>query len=129
MDVYEEARTRLPKVGAAVDTPHGTGRVRKVHPLREAVTVRLDEDESLRDYPVEELSGFALAGKGKSGGCSSCPMRARAAAEDAEDVDADLPAPVDLENDWPTAGELPAKQVRPEPDTKAGRRRRKRSSQ
>lgn len=126
MDVYEEARSRLPKVGAAVDTPHGKGRVRKVHPLRETVTVRLDEDDALRDYPVEEISGFSVAGKGKSCGCSGCAVRVRPAVED---VDADLPTLTDLEADWSISEEPPARQVKPEPDSKAGRRRRKRGSE
>jgi cell fate regulator YaaT (PSP1 superfamily) len=125
MDVYEEARARLPKVGAAVDTPHGKGRVRKVHALRDTVSVRLDEDETLRDYPVEELSGFSVAGKGKSCGCSGCAARTRPAAKD---VDADLLSASEFDAEWSTIDEPPAKQVKPESDDKVGRRRRKRGS-
>lgn len=73
MDVYSEARSRLPKVGAMVDTPVGKGRVRRVQPLQETVTVRLEEDEVLRDFSVDELGG--VESRGRSCGCSGCGAR------------------------------------------------------
>lgn len=124
MEVYEEARARLPKVGSVVDTPHGKGRVRKVHPLGEIVTVRLDEDESFRDYPVEQLSGFTAAGPGRSCGCSGCALRAQPASPS---LDEELSTLDDRgDNDY-GFDDLPAKQTKPQPSAKAGRKRRKRS--
>lgn len=54
VEVYKEARKELPKIGSVVQTPEGPGKVRKVHPLREVITVRL-EDGALREFPVREL--------------------------------------------------------------------------
>lgn len=124
MDVYEEARARLPKVGAVVETPHGKGRVRKVHPLGETVTVRLDEDESLRDYAVDQLSGFTAAGAGRNGGCAGCALRKRPAAAAADE---ELSSLADLGEDYDGIDALPAKQAKPPSSGKAGRKRRKRS--
>lgn len=73
MDVYTEARSRLPKVGAVVETPQGRGRVRRVQPLQETVTVRLEVDESLRDYAVDELG--AIESRGRPCGCRGCAGR------------------------------------------------------
>lgn len=90
MDTYEEARARLPKVGATVQTPHGLGRVKMVHPLREVVTVRLDEDEAMRDYPADQVTVVAAAAKGGGcGGCSGCALkgRKRSAAANSEATD------------------------------------------
>lgn len=73
VDVYEEARKELPKVGSTVMTGDGEGRVRQVHPLREVVSVKL-EDGSVRDYPVAELGGQSQPAAARSG-CSGCAMR------------------------------------------------------
>jgi cell fate regulator YaaT (PSP1 superfamily) len=72
-DVYEEARKELPKVGSTVMTADGEGRVRQVHPLREVVSVKL-EDGMLREYPVAELGEQSKPPAAKSG-CSGCAMR------------------------------------------------------
>lgn len=78
MDTYEEARARLPKVGLAVETPDGPGRVKNVHPLRELVTVRLDDGEALRDYPADQVKPLAAAAKaGGCTGCSGCALKSR----------------------------------------------------
>lgn len=71
-DVYEDARKQLPKVGAAVMTPAGEGRVRRVNPLRDTVTVRLEEGE-IHEYTVAELGEQAT--KGSARACSGCAMR------------------------------------------------------
>jgi hypothetical protein len=71
-DVYEEARKQLPKVGAAVVTPMGEGRVRRVQPLREMVTVRL-EDGAIREFAADELE--VQGAKGPTRSCSGCAMR------------------------------------------------------
>ena len=68
-EVYEDARKQLPKVGAAVMTPDGEGRVRRIQPLRETVTVRLD-DGAIKEYPAAELGTKGTAGRG----CSGCAM-------------------------------------------------------
>lgn len=72
MEAYSEARSHLPKVGATVETPVGLGRVRKVHPLQETVTVRL-EDETLRDFALDELKRTTPPVSGRS--CSGCAMQ------------------------------------------------------
>ncbi|HNS01768.1 MAG TPA: stage 0 sporulation family protein [Anaerolineae bacterium] len=82
-DVYEEARKQLPKVGAAVMTPAGEGRVRRVQPLRETVTVRL-EDGAMQEFAISELE--LQGGKGGGRACGGCAMRrtAQVAAEEEE---------------------------------------------
>jgi cell fate regulator YaaT (PSP1 superfamily) len=84
-DVYEDARKQLPKVGAAVMTPEGEGRVRRVQPLRETVTVRL-EDGAIKEFPVSELLGRGTTDSARA--CSGCAMR-RQPAQPAE-ADEDL---------------------------------------
>jgi cell fate regulator YaaT (PSP1 superfamily) len=71
-EVYEEARRQLPKVGAAVMTPEGEGRVRRVQPLREMVTVRLD-DGAMHEFPVAELGERGTTGAARA--CGGCAMR------------------------------------------------------
>lgn len=118
MDVYTEARNRLPKVGAVVETPDGRGRVRKVQPLSEVITVRL-EDESMRDYPLAELRLGAAEPKGPSCGCSGCAVRSRLSkrleqeGESAAEVDS-----------GPEEGESPGSEPA---GRRAGRRRHRRS--
>jgi len=76
---YKEARGQLPKVGSIVMTPEGEGRVRKVHPLRDAVTVRV-EDGAMHDYTVDELEGG-----GGPAACSGCARRRSRPARQASD--------------------------------------------
>lgn len=71
-DVYEEARKLLPKVGAAVMTPEGEGRVRRIQPLRETVTVRM-EDGAIHEFPISELGEQGPKAAARS--CSGCAMR------------------------------------------------------
>ncbi len=85
-DVYEDARKQLPKVGAAVMTPEGEGRVRRIQPLRETVTVRL-EDGAIKEFLASELGAKGAAGPARA--CSGCAMRRQPGqmAEEDEDVD------------------------------------------
>lgn len=96
-DVYEDARKKLPKVGATVKTPDGEGRVRKVHPLREALTVKL-EDGSMREYAVAELEGPPVAAKRT--GCGGCAMK-RGASKTADATPADEEAAPGQEQNQP----------------------------
>ena len=45
-DVYEEKLSRLPNVGALVDTPDGKGTVEDVQVLQELLTVRIEKDDT-----------------------------------------------------------------------------------
>ncbi len=77
---YKEQNKKMPKLGAEVVTPQGVGRVRHLHPLRETVTVML-ENMVLAEFPVAELisqKGSAGAGCGTCGGCT---VKRRASAE------------------------------------------------
>jgi cell fate regulator YaaT (PSP1 superfamily) len=79
---YKEQNKKMPKLGAEVITPQGVGRVRHLHPLKEAVTVML-ENQVLTEFAVAEL----LTSKSSSGaGCSTCggctTKRRASAAED-----------------------------------------------
>ncbi|MEZ4771416.1 MAG: stage 0 sporulation family protein [Caldilineales bacterium] len=84
-EVYEDARKTLPKVGSTVKTPEGEGRVRRVHPLREAVTVKL-ADGSMQEFAVADLEGPPAGGKRT--GCS-CAMKRSAAQSTAQSGDAE----------------------------------------
>lgn len=55
-DYYREVRGMFPKVGRAVDTPYGRGKVIKVSVLRETVTLLL-EDGSTAEMTADQLSG------------------------------------------------------------------------
>ena len=45
-DVYEEKLSRLPNVGALVNTPDGKGTVEDIQVLKEVLTVRIEKDDS-----------------------------------------------------------------------------------
>jgi cell fate regulator YaaT (PSP1 superfamily) len=68
---YVEARKQLPRRNKRVGTPHGEGKVIDVHPLRDAVTVLIDETPHIvvREdlIPMEEWE--ALKAKAE-GGCT-----------------------------------------------------------
>lgn len=87
---YVEARKQLPKRNKRVGTPHGEGKVIDVHPLRDAVTVLVEETQYLVQreeiIPLEEYEAFkakAEAGCSKSNGepCT-CGARGGTAAVD-----------------------------------------------
>lgn len=61
-DVYTEARTRLPYVGARVATPRGTGTVLAVSVVRDEVTVSLDDSEAQLTLPAAQVKGGCCRG-------------------------------------------------------------------
>ncbi len=76
-EMYRSLTRSLPKVGAKVVTPQGTGRVRYIYPLKKSVTVQLEGDV-LADFGVDEL----LPPKRESscGPCGGCTHTRRAQA-------------------------------------------------
>ena len=53
---YVEARKKMPKRGKRVNTPQGEGKVVDAVPLKEAVLVRLQNEENkLVEFPLEEI--------------------------------------------------------------------------
>jgi len=54
-EVYRQARTHLPRVGTRVQTPEGSGTVRKLDLLQETVSVARPGQEGLSEWPVEQL--------------------------------------------------------------------------
>jgi cell fate regulator YaaT (PSP1 superfamily) len=79
--LYKEQNKKMPKLGAEVITPQGIGRVRHIHPLKETVTVML-ENKAFAEFSVTEL----IANKTTSGGgcstCGGCTVKRRASAEE-----------------------------------------------
>jgi cell fate regulator YaaT (PSP1 superfamily) len=75
-DTYREARGRLPRIGTLVETPDGTGTVRRVDLLAGRVGVAHPGLEGLRDWAVGELTwdtGSSITesgGPGRNGGCN-----------------------------------------------------------
>lgn len=80
-EVYEDGRKKLPKVGATVKTAEGEGRVRRVNPLSETLTVKL-ADGSMQEFAAADVEGPSSGGKRT--GCS-CAMK-RAAAPSVDDA-------------------------------------------
>ncbi|RME57557.1 MAG: hypothetical protein D6790_13110, partial [Caldilineae bacterium] len=78
-NTYKQANKKMPKVGAEVTTPQGVGRVRHLHPLKESVTVLL-ENNVMAEFAVDEL----VVGKrgGSCGTCGGCTVKRRASAEE-----------------------------------------------
>ncbi|PJF44606.1 MAG: hypothetical protein CUN55_03160 [Phototrophicales bacterium] len=88
---YVEARKQLPRRGKMVGTPYGEGRVTDVYPLRDAVTVEVDDQRYLVErediIPLEEfrkLQEKAQAGcsKNESGGCDCGARRPKSPSQD-----------------------------------------------
>ena len=77
--VYKEANKKMPKLGSEVTTPQGLGRVRHLHPLKESVTVYL-QNNVMAEFLVDEL----ITGKkgGGCGTCGGCTVKRRASAEE-----------------------------------------------
>jgi cell fate regulator YaaT (PSP1 superfamily) len=80
-DVYREQNKKMPKLGAEVVTPHGTGRVRHIHPLKETVTVML-ENHALVEVTVAELISTKSAAGNSCSTCGGCTTKRRAGAEE-----------------------------------------------
>ncbi len=54
-ETYKEARSRMPKEGAIVETPKGTGRVVELNALKETLLVQL-ENQVVVEFLLEEIS-------------------------------------------------------------------------
>jgi cell fate regulator YaaT (PSP1 superfamily) len=80
-DVYREQNKKMPKLGAEVVTPQGAGRVRHIHPLKETVTVML-ENHALVEFPVTELISTKSAAGHSCSTCGGCTTKRRASAEE-----------------------------------------------
>jgi len=79
--VYKEQNKKMPKLGAEVVTPQGTGRVRHIHPLKETVTVWL-ESSVLAEFAVADLISSKTAAGGSCSTCGGCTTKRRASAEE-----------------------------------------------
>lgn len=93
---YVEARKQLPKRNKRIGTPHGEGKVIDVHPLRDAVTVLVEDTQHIVErediIPLDEweaLKAKAAAGcsKHEGGGCDCGARPPRQTDTDAEDND------------------------------------------
>lgn len=93
---YVEARKQLPKRNKRIGTPHGEGKVIDVHPLRDAVTVLVEDTQYVVEredvIPLDEweaLKAKAAAGcsKHEGGGCDCGARQPRQVATDDEDDD------------------------------------------
>lgn len=60
-EVYQQARRRLPRVGARVTTPKGEGSVRKLDLMRDEVTVEIPGADTLEAWPASDISWDAGA--------------------------------------------------------------------
>lgn len=78
---YKEQNKKMPKLGAEVTTPQGIGRVRHIHPLKESVTVML-ENKALAEFGVEELIVTKSGGGSGCSTCGGCTVKRRARAEE-----------------------------------------------
>lgn len=80
-ELYREQNKKMPKLGAEVVTPQGAGRVRHIHPLKESVTVML-ENHALVEVPVTELITTKSAAGHSCSTCGGCTVKRRASAEE-----------------------------------------------
>ena len=80
-DVYREQNKKMPKLGAEVVTPQGAGRVRHIHPLKETVTVML-ENKALSEFAVADLISSKSASGASCSTCGGCTVKRRAGAEE-----------------------------------------------
>lgn len=78
-EAYEDAHSRIPKLGAVVSTPEGQGVVEGINLLRETVTVRMDRGgvEDLLVFNVKEITFAKPAPKEAcANSCSGkCPKK------------------------------------------------------
>jgi len=88
---YIEARKQLPAYQKRVGTPHGEGRVVEVHPMADAVTVLVNDEQHLvkREdlIPLDEHDALREAAaspcsKNAGGGCDCGAKRPRGSAEE-----------------------------------------------
>jgi cell fate regulator YaaT (PSP1 superfamily) len=80
-DLYREQNKKMPKLGSDVLTPHGNGRVRHIHPLKESVTVML-ENHALVEVAVGDLISTKSASGQSCSTCGGCTTKRRASAEE-----------------------------------------------
>ncbi len=79
---YKAQNKKMPKLGAEVVTPQGTGRVRHAHPLKETVTVML-QGSVLTEFAITDLVDTKSGGGSGCSTCGGCTVKRRAsAAED-----------------------------------------------
>ena len=78
---YKEQNKKMPKLGAEVVTPQGAGRVRHIHPLKETVTVML-ENKALAEFAIAELISTKSGSGGGCSTCGGCTVKRRAGAEE-----------------------------------------------
>ena len=78
---YKEQNKKMPKLGAEVVTPQGVGRVRHVHPLKESVTVML-ENMVMAEFVVSDLISNKTSSGGSCGTCGGCTVKRRSTAEE-----------------------------------------------
>ncbi len=64
-EAYEDLHRTTPKVGAIVKTPDGKGEVTSVNLLRGQIKVKLERDESMQVYPVNQLKIVKANPQGK----------------------------------------------------------------
>ncbi|MCC7355838.1 MAG: stage 0 sporulation family protein [Anaerolineae bacterium] len=79
-EAYSDLKKALPKVGATVKTPKGTGVVQGVFALKERVEVRL-EDETLAVFDAAELETDKKGGGRSCSTCGGCSLTRRLAGQ------------------------------------------------
>ena len=119
---YKEQNKKMPKPGAEVITPQGTGRVRHVHPLTETVTVMLP-NMVLSEFPVSELITSKSTAGGSCSTCGGCTAKRRASAKSENESDEDSD-----ETSSPSTEEPNSRQRSSQPRRRRRRSRKKRSS-
>ncbi len=80
-DLYREQNKKMPKLGAEVITPQGAGRVRHIHPLKESVTVMLENHAYIEVAVADLISTKTAAGQSCST-CGGCTTKRRSTAEE-----------------------------------------------
>jgi cell fate regulator YaaT (PSP1 superfamily) len=78
---YKEQNKKMPKLGAEVVTPQGNGRVRHIHPLKETVTVLL-ENQAYAEFAVGDLISSKTASGASCSTCGGCTVKRRSSAEE-----------------------------------------------
>lgn len=56
LEQYHELKEKLPQIGARVSTPLGPGHVISRHPIKETVTVELDENQTVASFPLNQIT-------------------------------------------------------------------------
>jgi len=80
-DLYREQNKKMPKLGAEVVTTQGAGRVRHIHPLKETVTVMLENHALVEIAVMDLITSKSAAGHGCST-CGGCTVKRRSTAEE-----------------------------------------------